>query len=414
MRFTEPIDPRTITVRFAADVQPLPTRVEVTTDWASSTVSVRPAAVVQQLAVPEGKTSMLRLTVREVDGGGPGVGVAIADLEIPGVEPERTLVVPDIGAPALLRFAVAPGFRSDCLAVPNGVVCDQTWARHSEESAALDRTFTLTAPRSYEASAMVRLLPGEMLDNLLDTGGAGRAQARHPSTAPTRESAPGAAIDGDAATAWVADIGDPTPRLSLDLGSERLVRAVRIVVNDDAPVARPTVVWVQAGEETWVGALPPDGLIRLPWPASTDSIEITIAESERRQTIFMRDRSVRRLPAGISEVRLDPSIPAGEITAAIDVGCDAGLALVADGVSIPLAVSADRSDVLAGFPVLAMPCGDASVPLDAGEHRFTLSATNWAAPIALTLADVDLSAVTPSPRDVGIENWGTTSRQRPR
>ncbi len=67
---------------------------------------------------------MLRLTIRAVDGGGPGVGVAIADLEIPGVEPERTLAVPDIGAPALLRFAVAPGYRSDCLAVPIGVVCD--------------------------------------------------------------------------------------------------------------------------------------------------------------------------------------------------------------------------------------------------------------------------------------------------
>ncbi len=209
-------------------------------------------------------------------------------------------------------------------------------------------------------------------------------------------------------TAWVADSADADASLSLDLGGERLVRALRIVVNGDAPIARPTVVWVQAGDETWVGALPPDGLIRLPWPASTDSVEITIAESERRQTISIRDRSVRRLPAGITEVRLDPSIPAREITAAVDVGCDAGLTLVVDGVSVPLAVSADRSDVLAGFPVLATPCGDASVPLDAGEHRLSLSATNWAAPTALTLSDADISAATPSPGEFGIDDWGAT------
>jgi arabinofuranan 3-O-arabinosyltransferase len=410
VQFTEPVDPRSITLRFAADVQPLPTRVEVTTDTASSTVPVQPTALAQRLAVPEGNTSKLRLTVRAVDGGGPGVGIAIAELAIPGVQPERTLVVPDVGAPTLIRFAVAPGYRSECLAVPNGVVCDPTHARRSEESAALDRTFTLTEPRAYEVSAMVRLLPGRFLDALLDSGDNVRASASSVDSADPRVRA-GAATDGDMATAWVADIGDSTPRLSLDLGSERLVRALRIVVNGAAPVSRPTVVWVKAGDETWIGGLPPDGLIRLPWPASTDSIEITIAESERRQTISMRDRSIRRLPTGISEIRLDPSVPVEENTASIDFGCHEGLALVVDGVSMPLRVSADRSKILAGFPVRATPCGEEFVPLEAGEHRLVLSATNEAAPVALTLSGMDLASVRPSPGEVAVEDWGATSRR---
>ena len=168
-----------------------------------------------------------------------------------------------------MRFAVAPGYRSECLAVPVGVICDPAWARRGEESDALDRTFTLTESRSYEASATVRLIPGLALNRLLDAGSSVHASATSVDSADPRVR-PGAAVDGDPATAWVADADDETPQLSLDLGGERLVRALRIVVNGRAPIARPTVVWVQAGDEGWIGPLPPDGLIRLPWPASTD------------------------------------------------------------------------------------------------------------------------------------------------
>ena len=49
----------------------------------------------------------------------------------------------------------------------------------------------------------------------------------------------------------------------------------------------------------------------------------------------MRDRSVRPLPVGISEVRLDPAIPAGSLAATIDLGCDAGVAMIIDGTVLP-------------------------------------------------------------------------------
>lgn len=409
--FTEPVHVGSIEIAFAEAFRPFPARLEITTDAGSTITSVRATSSGQILTAPAGETTTLRLTVRAIEGGGAGASVGIANLVIPGVHPQRTLDIFDVGSPAVLRFAIAPGYRADCLAVPGGVACDPAWAAGGEEDSALDRSITLDEPRSYAASATVRLRPGPELERVLDAGVPVQARATSvDSTDPRRRA--GAAVDGDPETAWVAASDDGSPTLSLDLGGEQEVRALRIVTNLDAPISRPTVVWVHAGDQNWIGPLPRHGLIRLPSAAMTDTVAITVVEAETRRSISMLNRSERLLPVGINEVRLDPA-PVSDVDAAtmVEFDCDDGLAVVIDGTVIPLSVSAETSEVLAGASVDAEPCDEATVALSAGQHRLTLAQTTWAAPEAITLSAADISEVHRATGDAVIEQWDPTSRR---
>lgn len=410
VRFTEPVDVGTIRVAFAEGFRPGPSRIEITTDSESDVVSVRSTASPQTIPVPAGETTTLRLTVRAVEGGGPGGSIGIAALIIPGVQIERTMDVPDVGSPTVLRFAVAPGYRSDCLTVSGSAFCDPELASRGEEDDSLDRAITLNQFQAYDVAATVRLLPGERLDRLLDVGLSVDASATSVDSLDPRHRA-GAAVDGDPTTAWVASPDDESPRLTLDLGEVRRVDALRLVVDPAVPAARPRVVWVHAGDQDWIGPVPGDGLIRLTAPATTDTVEITVVETVRRQSISMFNRIVRDLPVGISEVRFDPAIGDAAVPAIVEFDCDAGLEAIIDGAPIRFAVSAARSDVLAGIAVQAEPCDDATVQLRPGEHRFTLAGTSWAAPLTLELAKDDAFDVNAPAGDLMVEEWDATSRR---
>ena len=170
------------------------------------------------------------------------------------------------------------------------------------------------------------------------------------------------------------------------------------------------MVWVHAGDQDWIGHLPADGLIRFSWPALTSSISITVVESEHRQTVSTANRSTHTVPAGISEVRIDPGIQAAVVTDTIEFDCDAGLEMIIDGTRVPLSVSARRDDVLGGVPVPAVPCTDTTVHFTAGEHRVRLAATNWAQPVAVTLRDGEITSEQIPLGDATVERWDATHR----
>ena len=175
--FDEPIDVASVLVSFAPVGGPMPTTLAVETDTGSATEAVRPSLERQRVAVPPGLTSRIRFTVRAVEGGGPGISFSISALEIPGLTPQRTLSVPDIGTPDVIQFSASSGHRAACLEVPGGTACDASWARRGEEDDALDRTFTLSSDHSYDVAATVRLRPGAPLYHRLDDGSAIMATA---------------------------------------------------------------------------------------------------------------------------------------------------------------------------------------------------------------------------------------------
>ena len=90
----EPTDVRGLTVRLRTEI-PSATgnvRLSVSTDDGVERTTIDRTSEPQELGVPSGPTSKVRLTIEDVDG--PDTGFGIAEIEIPGAETTQRLVAP--------------------------------------------------------------------------------------------------------------------------------------------------------------------------------------------------------------------------------------------------------------------------------------------------------------------------------
>src|SRR5206468_1414735 len=135
------------------------------------------------------------------------LSAGISSLDVPGISPTRTLVVPATTAvPDALLFTAAAGYRGPCLTVDGRAACDPTFTEHSESDNVIDRTFQLSGSAAYSVHAGVVAQPGPYLDALLDREQAVKVSASSVDTADPRERA-AAAVDHDPRTSWVAGAG---------------------------------------------------------------------------------------------------------------------------------------------------------------------------------------------------------------
>jgi arabinofuranan 3-O-arabinosyltransferase len=224
----------------------------------------------------------------------------------------------------------------------------------------------------------------------------------------------GAAVDGDPATTWIAKAGDLRPTLTVQLPQPQRITGVRLQTAADAPVSRPQRVRVQAGGQSWTGALPDSGVIEFDQPVRSKSIRVTVLQSTVRLSADAVTNVGQELPTGISELQ---PIGEGELPApasSLQVGCAAGLVLLVDGHSVPLRASVPVSAALSGEPVLAVPCGDDRIRLAAGPHRLRLPATSVVAPASITATANGVSPLAAPPEtgltamvraDSGTSRW---------
>jgi arabinofuranan 3-O-arabinosyltransferase len=403
-----------ITVSFAqvdAGPAPLPTRVAITTDAGVRIDDVFPATIAQTIPVAAGPTKHLRITFAAFgDHNDEATSAGIAELVIPGVTAGRTLVVPSSPDPAMLAFDASTGYRSDCLTLSVGPVCEAAYAASGEEDSAIDRTVTLTAAQSYAASASVRFRGSTELDGLLDAGSPIQAHATSVYS-PNPQIRPGAAVDGDPATFWEAAQGDEKPALTLTLPRPTRVQGLTISTPVDAPVAVPLTVTVVAGDVSWSGPLPADGHVLLPHVVRTTRIRIRVDVAAVRSSASSATGRIRLLPVGIGEVRVDgvaPATPSPTVT----VPCGDGPALLVNGVASGLTISASRAAVLAGEPVSARRCAPGPVQLPAGSNRLQLAASSQVLPVSITLEHPGFGlGATPSAGTLQVTRWGATDRR---
>ncbi|HEX8306554.1 MAG TPA: alpha-(1-_3)-arabinofuranosyltransferase family protein, partial [Jatrophihabitans sp.] len=371
-----------VEVAFAATLGGYPNRVRISTDAGVLDSDVSPGPFPQQLALPPGPTRQLRLTVLDASPGASSVGISM--FTIAGLTPTRTLVVPTPEAvPDALSFVVEPGGRSNCLTVAGRAACDATFASSGESDGVLDRTFTMPDGQRYDIAATVQARPGAALDALLDDGAGIAATASSVDDPDPRERA-GAAVDGDPATSWVSAAGDQAPTLTLDLRSRRLVSTLRLDTDPATALARPQRVAVTAGGRSSTFELPADGVLRLPKPVLTRTVAITVLQAELRSTTSTRFRAPRLLPAGITEVAVNGA-DNPRLAEQVELGCSSGLAVIVDGIPLPLRAEATREQLLAGQRVAARTCDPAPTTLPAGRHHLRLAASASASPLSLTL-----------------------------
>jgi arabinofuranan 3-O-arabinosyltransferase len=396
---------------FAPYLDGYPSRIRVSTDAGSQDEDVAANSAVQTIRAVAGSTRHLRITVLAMAEGSSAERVGIGTLRIPGIPISRSLQVPAAGVPDLVSFQVAPGRRAGCLTESGAPACDPSWASTGEEDDALDRTFQLTQAASYTAAGQVRMIAGTALNALLDNGNPLQASASSVDSLDPRER-PGAAVDGDPATGWVAAAGDQGATITVRLPQQRLLTGVRLRPMLGAPVTVATRVRVQAGNQQVEATPGPNGDVRFDHPVRVDRFTVTVLASTLRASTDSVTGIARLLPVGIGEIVPEGiGVPAGQMLGTVDLGCASPSPLRVDGRPVPTRLHAPRADVLAGRPVQLQPCDPAGLTLDAGQHQLRLAANSVLAPCSVVLRQRGAQA--PAATTTGrllVRKWSATDR----
>ena len=183
---------------------------------------------------------------------------------------------------------------------------------------------------------------------------------------------PVAAIDGDPATRWTPATGAAEPTLSLDLGRTQRVETIRLSRSAGS-------VTVETDSDRYV--LPAGTELTIP-PQRTRSLDLTFTRPPGRAAWSAPEVSLPGVDGQGDEVDLD-------CTGAGSVGRSSG--------SIGLALTAERSRLLAGETLPATACGD----LPAGDGDITAAAVPGLVPERVALVPTDWTAPeVGSPRSV--------------
>ncbi len=426
------VDAVTVAFDSRAPVGAGPVRVRVRTDSGEVTVGVPATDAPQQLPLPTGPTTRIRVTVDQT-APGPQNGVGIAELVVPGVTARRTL---DLADPSVLGTApdvdavlleAAPG-SDGCLLLGTRPLCSPTLERDSEDASGLDRTLTTGGVPDPRTTGTVRAVPGPGLDALLDAlAGPGpriRAQA---SSVWTRAAAsrPGTAVDRDLGTGWVAGSDDLVPRLVLSLPQPRRVGAVQLLVDGALAASRPTRVRVDAGAGPQEVGVDERGYVRFE-ATVTDRVSVELLDWQRVRSTDAASGLVSVLPPGVSEVRVigaDDLRRARSGAEVVAARCGTGPTLTVAGRAVPTQVVGTYAQVLADEPLDWRPCGRAP-SLPPGRVEVLAPATSAFRPASLKLSnaptptpqrpsDSTVLSVEPDRPDLVPERVVLTSRERP-
>jgi arabinofuranan 3-O-arabinosyltransferase len=366
-----PVTAGSIAVTMLADpsIGPAVTWLRLDTDAGERTVPVLPGKRPQQVPLPPGPTARVRITIDRVDGADAGAA-GIREVAIPGA-PAVTpgVAVPTDAAPLLaaglpwtVLTAREPGRRGDCVDTSTAGPDPGTWtcvvgmATAGEETGPLDRRFT--TGRAAAVSVRVSATPrqGPALNAVLDRAYGYRATGSSALSADP-SARPGAAYDGDPATAWLPATDDPAPQLRLDLGSTVTLSGLRLggAARDYAGLAG--VVLAGGGQRRELRAAA--GTQRFA-PLRAREVTLTV------RRVAGADGGLR--PVRLAEVGLvgAPARAAGMVS----VDCGGGPVLGLDGARIETAVTAPAAALLTLAPVPARGCAG-PVGLAAGGHRLT-------------------------------------------
>ena len=454
--FDHEVDLSQFTLQFDAALRlgPMPTKLQVTTDRGTSTVSVKPNGDPQPVSPPSGRTRKLRLKVLAVNGDqSKAGGVAIAEITVPGIHPTRTLVTPTVTgtSPAIVVFRAATSGHGDCLTYDKRPLCLPSLSTPAEEPTGLDRTFTLPAAASYAVTLSALPIAGNALDKLLSPGEDAAVASSDDTGYNDPRTRPQAVFDDDPNTVWIAKPGIQQPTLTVTLPERRKITGLTMQLDGTATAAPPKTVAVtnEDGKTQFADVLPTGSIstVKFAKPLTGKRFDIKVTQTSAAITTNAATALPELLPPGIGELRLlgaeDLIKPVGNDTT-VDLPCGEGPTLRIDGTDVrtkvvgsATKVSADTAasngdqkltvgDLLAGHAVKVEPCGsvtsddstgstDATASPDdlrlaAGEHRLQLLDSETLRPVSVMLAPLGSTGIRSTQRTADVRNWGSTSR----
>ncbi len=367
-----------------------PAEIRLTTDTGTISRPLQATTEPQDLPLPAGVTDTLVIGLDAPDPTDPDGGPALAEVVLPGTTVTRTVVTPEPDGPveAWSFAAYGPhGTSSGCVVDGTGDPrCAADLGAGAEEPATLDRAFTVAEPGRYDLAATAVPRPGPALDALLaGAGGAGVTVTSSSAAVPDPRGSALAAVDGDPATAWLADPGDRDPTLVLSWDEPRVVEELQLTVAPGLAATVPTAVTLTGGGLERTLGLDEDGHVAFT-PVTTDRLEVTFERPLDLDSWDPYGRRIRDLGVGVSELSVGGPPAALDTGAVVTVPCGKGPVVGVDGVerrtSAETTVGALRD--LASLD-LTLCDGDAVVEPPAGRHRLVVAGTDTLAAATATL-----------------------------
>lgn len=285
--------------------------------------------------------------------------LTLAEVEIPGVQVTRTLVLPqlpaDWGDPDTVVLRADRDARNGCVEVGFDVRCVEDRQRPEEEGTGMSRAFTLADYGQFEADITVAARAGTALDDLVLDGQLVDIAASSVAVSDARASAV-SAIDGDRGTTWLASLNDEAPDLLLSWLKPRRIEALDLRLDHDAAARRPTQVrlsWPDGSRELRV---PRKGFGRFP-PVLTDQLRIEVVATAPVKDLRL-DQEVRDVPVGVSEVRIRGGrfLPLDLSDEARELPCGSGPEVLVNQRSYRTSVFASQVQLARGEMVPARLC----------------------------------------------------------
>ncbi|MGN6131892.1 MAG: alpha-(1-_3)-arabinofuranosyltransferase domain-containing protein, partial [Nocardioidaceae bacterium] len=158
MRLTGGLDPGSVTITMGRAGHGTVTRLRLVTDAGAHEVPAPAPGTTATFGLPSGPTRSVEIRAAAVRPRGPGSQLALAEVAVPGVQPQRELALPRSfhSAPDQIVLVRDPQ-RSACALVRGTTVCDDFFDTRSEDSNTLDRRVTLARAATYALHVQARL-----------------------------------------------------------------------------------------------------------------------------------------------------------------------------------------------------------------------------------------------------------------
>ncbi|MGX1880601.1 alpha-(1-_3)-arabinofuranosyltransferase domain-containing protein [Streptomyces sp. NPDC055287] len=366
-------------------VRAAPTAVRVETDNGSRTSPLHPNGTTQQINVPPGTATYLKLTITSAQQGRPGLmGAGFTGIDIPGVQVTRLLALPQDGDPDLISLhrGSDPGGLSPVSA-----------------EVGLHRQFSTTTKGTYALRATALPVPGDELDELLYSL-APEQRRRLTATADSTSRlgaslSPRNLVDGDLTTAWTAG---NNPTLHLRWPGKRSIGEI-VFAAAGGLSTRPEQVEISSPDGAATASVDENGLARFE-PIRTDRLDIKITRSAPLTVHNPVADGEMQLPVGLSEVyvpALDEfRVPQPEPTETFRLPCGQGPVLAIDGTLHATTAEGKLSDLTERRPIQVSLCAgpqrNGKASLSAGTHRVEAGDKG---PLALTDITLTRNKATP-------------------
>ena len=263
----------------------------------------------------------------------------------------------------------------------------------AEEETSLVRSFTVPAARDFGLVGTARLAlgaPDQTIDQALGIPGASAggmtvtASQHLTTTALARASS---ALDGDPATAWSTQVGDPTGQwIDVQLAHAVTVDHLDLRLVADGRHSVPTQLRIDAGGQTRTVSVPPvpdqpaenatvSASVRFP-PLTGADVRVTIAAVRPVGTTEYYTNLPTPLPVAIAELGI-PGVQRPPLPAALPADCRSDLVTV-DGTPFPVRVVGATAATAAGGTAKVEACNPsggtpAPIHLGAGVHELRVT-----------------------------------------